>query len=123
MTKTCLTIHKIYFFLCCNYSAYSNAVQDDLWSALQAQADADGVKLPASVKEIMDSWTLKKNYPVITVSRDYCETNGAIPLTYTSNFAGSSASVWISDKETQKPIIISEATKNDWLIFNVDQLG
>lgn len=38
---------------------YSNAVQDDLWAALTSQAKVDNVKLPTSVKEIMDSWTLK----------------------------------------------------------------
>ena len=38
---------------------YTNAVQDDLWEALTVQAKADNLKLPTSVKEIMDTWTLK----------------------------------------------------------------
>ena len=38
---------------------YGNAVQDDLWAALTEQAVIDSVELPASVKNIMDSWTLK----------------------------------------------------------------
>lgn len=52
-------------------SAYGNAQQDDLWQALQEKADEDQVKLPASVKEIMDTWTYKMGYPVVHVSRDY----------------------------------------------------
>jgi aminopeptidase N len=54
-----------------NYRAYSNAIQDDLWQALEEQAGIDNVILPTTVKAIMDSWTLKKNYPLITVTRDY----------------------------------------------------
>ena len=52
-------------------SAYGNAQQDDLWQALQEKADEDQVKLPASVKEIMDTWTYKMGYPVVHVTRDY----------------------------------------------------
>lgn len=51
--------------------AYGNANQDDLWAALQAQATQEGVSLPATVKDIMDTWTYKMGYPVITVTRDY----------------------------------------------------
>lgn len=52
-------------------SAYANAEQDDLWQALQEQADEEGVNLPATVKEIMDTWTFKMGFPVINVTRDY----------------------------------------------------
>lgn len=44
---------------------YGNAVQDDLWDALTQQAITDKVQLPASVKEIMDTWTLKMGQPLI----------------------------------------------------------
>lgn len=60
-----------------NYSAYGNANQDDLWAAFQAQADAEGVVLPATIKEIMDTWTFKMGFPVITVNRNY-QTGGAV---------------------------------------------
>lgn len=52
-------------------SAYGNAVQDDLWAALQAQVDADGQSVPFGVKAVMDTWTSKMGYPVITVNRNY----------------------------------------------------
>ena len=35
------------------YRAYANAVQDDLWTALQNQAVQENVRLPATMKEIM----------------------------------------------------------------------
>ena len=53
-------------------------MEDDLWTALQTQADLEGVDLPASVKEIMDSWTVKMGFPVITVIRDYFRESAAM---------------------------------------------
>lgn len=57
--------------------AYKNAVEDDLWLALQQQSDEEGVSLPAPVKEIMDTWTLQMGFPLINVTRDY-STGGAM---------------------------------------------
>jgi aminopeptidase N len=53
-------------------------VEDDLWTALQTQVDLEGVDLPASVKEIMDSWTVKMGFPYITVLRDYFRESAAM---------------------------------------------
>lgn len=58
--------------------AYASAAQDDLWAALteagRAPASAGSSPLPEgqSVKSIMDSWTLRTGFPVVTVVRDYC---------------------------------------------------
>ncbi|KZR95847.1 Aminopeptidase N, partial [Daphnia magna] len=57
---------------------YGNAVQDDLWNALDRQADLDQVFLPTNVKTIMDTWTLKMGFPVVTVRRDYSSQNVTI---------------------------------------------
>lgn len=35
------------------------------------QADADGVSIPFGVKAVMESWTNKMGYPVVTVTRNY----------------------------------------------------
>ena len=59
---------------CCR--AYGNAVQDDLWNALNDQAAIDGIILPATIKTIMDTWTMKQGYPLIKVIREY-ENGGA----------------------------------------------
>ncbi len=56
--------------------AFKNAVEDDLWKALNDQAITDGVVLPSSMKAIMDTWTLQMGYPVVSVVRNY-ESNSA----------------------------------------------
>ncbi|KAK4036638.1 hypothetical protein OUZ56_028682 [Daphnia magna] len=55
---------------------YGNANQNDLWSALQTQVDLENVKLPTTIKEIMDTWTYKMDFSFIRVTRDY-QTDGA----------------------------------------------
>ena len=50
---------------------YQNAVQDDLWEAMNEQTIADEVDLPTDVKTIMDSWSLLTGYPIVTVDRNY----------------------------------------------------
>lgn len=67
----------MYFEWLISHSAYGNAQQDDLWQAMQEQADEEDIVLPATVKEILDTWTYKMGYPVITVTRDYA-TGGAL---------------------------------------------
>lgn len=49
---------------------YEAATQDDLWATLTTQAQSDD-QLPseASVKDIMDPWTLQMGYPYISVSK------------------------------------------------------
>ena len=50
---------------------YQNAVQDDLWKYLNEEANNTQVALlPASVKKIMDTWTLQTGYPVVNVMRN-----------------------------------------------------
>ena len=50
---------------------YANANQDDLWACLSHAATQDkALNVKASVKAIMDTWTLQMNYPVVTVIRD-----------------------------------------------------
>ena len=61
------------------YSAYGNAGQDNLWAALQTQADLENIVLPATIKEIMDTWTYKMGFPFITVTRDY-QKGGALVI-------------------------------------------
>lgn len=126
---------------------YGNAVQDDLWDALTKQAKANKVPLPTGVKQIMDTWTLKMGFPVVTVTRDYDNSsvflsqerflmqrsNASsqdktvylwwVPLTYTTDFQ-TIGSTWLADGQTSKKHELSiPADKNQWLIFNVDQMG
>ena len=71
--KMVLIVSRIYTL----YSSYGNTVQEDLWAALQEQADEESVALPVSVKTIMDTWTRQMGYPVVNVTRLYDPTNGA----------------------------------------------
>lgn len=49
-----------------NAHKYANAKHDDLWEALTTQAYLDdALDTNTTVKEIMDSWTLKPGFPVI----------------------------------------------------------
>lgn len=57
-------------------NSFGNAEQDDLWNALTQQAYKDGTlneTLTANknltVKDIMDTWTLRKGYPVLQINR------------------------------------------------------
>ena len=54
--------------------AYSNAVQDDLWDVLGEAGHRTGTLSPeVSLATVMDTWTLQKGYPVVTVSfMDLC---------------------------------------------------
>ncbi|CAG5124611.1 unnamed protein product, partial [Candidula unifasciata] len=49
--------------------SFGTATHDDLWSVLTEQAASDGKKI--QVKEIMDTWILQMNYPLVTVTRDF----------------------------------------------------
>lgn len=51
-------------------NSYGNAEQNDLWAELDAQAKIDGtLSINLSVKSIMDTWTLRKGYPVVKIER------------------------------------------------------
>uniref|UniRef100_A0A670ZHM4 Aminopeptidase n=1 Tax=Pseudonaja textilis TaxID=8673 RepID=A0A670ZHM4_PSETE len=48
--------------------SYKNTVCDDLWKQLQTVVTRKGVRLPDTVKTIMDRWTLQMGFPVLTVN-------------------------------------------------------
>ena len=61
------------FFRVKNYLkkyAFNNAAQDNLWTEFTRQGHADKtLDASLSIKDIMDTWTLKKGYPLVTVTR------------------------------------------------------
>jgi hypothetical protein len=70
-------------------------VEDDLWLALQQQVDEDGISLPTTVKDIMETWTLQMGFPLITVTRDYT-TGGA---------SVSQVKIWIENLVPSVPLL------------------
>ena len=48
---------------------YQNAEQDDVWRHLEE--NVQDLKLPTSIKTIMDTWTKQAGYPMVTVRRNY----------------------------------------------------
>lgn len=126
---------------------YGNAAQDHLWESLTNVAHAMGVlDAVATVKMIMDSWTLQTGYPVVTVVRDYEEgtavlsqerflssSNGNdddrkdkevcwwIPLSYTNKkelkFNDTRPQTWLT---CDGPIVLSPLpSANDWIVLNI----
>ncbi|GAB1605730.1 aminopeptidase N-like, partial [Argonauta hians] len=112
--------------------AYGEAFHDDLWNELEKQSKKDG--RPLKMKDIMDTWTLQMNYPLVTIQRTgehqltltqerflvnpnatqkYNSTFGykwQIPFVYTTSkewkFNKTAADViWIGDKVEQPTII------------------
>lgn len=46
-----------------------------------------------------------------------------VPLTYTSDFSNPHLSAWLSEQAVDKTLITTGARENEWVIFNVDQVG
>lgn len=54
------------------FRKFNNTVQDDLWESLtEAAHNQTSLDPSITVKEIMDTWTLQKGFPVIQVERNY----------------------------------------------------
>lgn len=116
-------------------NSYSNAEQDDLWLSLTKVAHQDKTLDAAlTVKDIMDTWTLKKGYPVVSVVRnspnkitanqewfllnpaskvktnktEYNKYKWYVPFTYTtkteSNFNFESRPVWLKPSDNSSKI-------------------
>ncbi len=64
-----------------NFS-YRNAESDDLWRHISAETRKNpSVPAYVDVKTVMDTWTLKKGYPVVTLTRNYTDARGSASLT------------------------------------------
>lgn len=57
------------------FRLYDVVKPDDLFSALQEAATADGSiqNYTANVKQVFESWTSKSGYPVLDVSMDHSD--------------------------------------------------
>ncbi|KAK7075270.1 hypothetical protein SK128_014550 [Halocaridina rubra] len=127
---------------------YKNADQDDLWHFLTEAAHEDGtLSTDQTVKTIMDTWTLKEGFPVISVTRAgnssailtqeqfLLDTNATertsnkwwIPITYTSqenpSFRDTQVKFWLNDRGIDPVSYIGYPEPHHWVIFNIQQSG
>ncbi|XP_042215813.1 aminopeptidase N-like isoform X2 [Homarus americanus] len=126
---------------------YKNADQDDLWRHLTKAAREEGTLAEhLSVKTIMDTWTLQKGFPIVTVTRagnssavitqEYfvydknattSEYNWWIPVTYTSQegpeFHDTNVRFWLNGKGIDPVSYIGFPQPHHWVIFNLKQTG
>ncbi|XP_032687648.1 putative aminopeptidase-2 [Odontomachus brunneus] len=117
---------------------------DALWTVLQTQVNRNGASKRTSVKTIMDTWTTKAGYPVVSVAindegvlhvtqerfflRNLNKTSTDItwwvPLTWTSqsksNFDNTTTKYWLSTKEDTLDL---QVDPKEWVIFNVQSSG
>jgi len=130
--------------------AYGNAEQAHLWMHLQQASDEDNTGLSkVNVTALMDSWTLKEGYPLITITRDYSrdtarfsqkrfmlnsnDTNALIKTQYEVAISYTTKQelvfepkikLWLhktEDGEESFEEVQLNISKNDWIIANLQQ--
>ena len=117
---------------------FQNAEQDDVWKHLED--NLDDLKLPTSLKAIMDTWTKQAGYPMVTVRRNYDDNTAVatqerfyetfkppneaikskwwVPITYLSN--GKKETVWMAGPELK---FTHNLGPDEPLIINHEQSG
>lgn len=124
-----------------NKYKFSNAKQDNLWEELTNQAHLDNtLDTNLNVKDIMDTWTLQKGYPVVHINinssndglvltlnqewfllnriKNYSNNDQQnkwyIPFTYTTsnelNFNFETKPIWLKPNDTNIEIVIDNYT-------------
>ncbi|KAI5641071.1 peptidase family m1 domain-containing protein [Phthorimaea operculella] len=129
--------------------SYSNAEQDDLWAELTATSlEYGGLTKNVSVKTVMDTWTKRTGYPLLTVIRDYSDTTLTVQQKRYLNLGAKSStevSWWVPlsvmcESEVGRPAepvqwLASDegvgnkhrfehsANANEWVLFNYDMIA
>ncbi|XP_034376252.1 aminopeptidase N [Arvicanthis niloticus] len=122
---------------------YSNTIYLDLWEHLQKAVDQQtSVTLPASVRTIMDRWTLQMGFPVVTVntntgeiSQEYFRLDPTSNVTRPSQFnylwivpipflrnGQEEEPYWLKNQKDQNEKFRT-SSPNDWVLLNTDVTG
>ncbi|XP_049628695.1 aminopeptidase Q [Suncus etruscus] len=119
--------------------SYSNAEQDDLWRYFQVAIDNQSkTVLPATVKDIMDSWTYQSGFPVLTLHVStgvmkqepfYRENTPSthnktwiVPVLWMKNGIAQSL-VWLDQSIKIFPEMQISESNHDWVILNLNTTG
>ncbi|KAM6224299.1 aminopeptidase Q [Rhynchocyon petersi] len=123
--------------------SYSNAEQDDLWRHFQLAIDNQSkILLPATVKSIMDSWTHRSGFPVITLNVStgvmtqepflHAKLKNETLLTHNDTWivpilwekSGATQSlVWLDARSKVFPEMQISDSDHDWVILNLNVTG
>ncbi|XP_055489140.1 aminopeptidase Q-like isoform X1 [Leucoraja erinacea] len=116
--------------------SYSNTVTDDMWNHLQMAIDSqDAIKLPASVKSILDTWAKQEGFPLITVNTtsgiitqedivykemEIIVSNNSwfIPVYWTKN-GSKQPVIWLEEKYKTIPEVKC-TTDEEWVLLNIN---
>ncbi|XP_015605963.1 aminopeptidase N [Cephus cinctus] len=130
--------------------AFSAATPSDVYSHLQNSSDYYGIlQRHIEVERVMDTWANQPGFPLITVRRNYTtetlvvyqerfyknrSTSTADPHAYrwwipvnfamessTEKFSQTNFTDWL--REEDDSIIFNYITSNEWIIFNLQQIG
>ncbi|XP_067412180.1 aminopeptidase N [Emydura macquarii macquarii] len=123
--------------------SYGNTVYDDLWTHLQKVVDGDKFQLPASIKGIMDRWTLQMGFPVVSVntsdgavsqrhflldSQSTVERPSAfnytwiVPVTWRTSQSANESMYWLNETSATVPSFqVTDASS--WLLLNINVMG
>ncbi|XP_032873352.1 aminopeptidase Q-like isoform X2 [Amblyraja radiata] len=116
--------------------SYSNTVTDDMWNHLQMAIDSqDAIKLPASVKSILDTWAKQEGFPLITVNTTsgiitqeesfdkefeniMLNNSWFIPVYWTKN-GSKQPVIWLEEKYKTIPEVKC-TTDEEWVLLNIN---
>ncbi|XP_037811881.1 uncharacterized protein LOC119603780 [Lucilia sericata] len=124
---------------------YSAADEEQLFSALQIAAKEEDYKIPATMSEMLSSWSRQGGYPLLTVTRNYNdgtftvkqeafyndetikkEKSWYIPINYVvasnPDFRDTEASHYLL-KVPEIKVNDEKINKDDWLILNKQSTG
>ncbi|XP_043933639.1 endoplasmic reticulum aminopeptidase 1-like [Protopterus annectens] len=92
--------------------SYGNAHKDHLWEALSLSASTEG--RPVNVKAIMDTWTVQKGYPLVSITLDgrTLKLTQQIFTQYQQDDAGFSWQIPFTYYTSNSPKIVTYLMKN-----------